>query len=110
LSHRERLLIRAEVLLRPYTSKRNKYNEGVSMEAISMIRKVTKDGISLRNPKFRKYINQRVKLDITINPLEEPNHPNKCILDLVGAFDDETAKEFYEALDECRQINYETWK
>jgi hypothetical protein len=80
------------------------------MEEISMIRKVTKDGISLKNPRLRKYINQKVKLDITINLIEEKEHPNKCILDLVGAFDDDTAKEFYEALDECRQINYEAWK
>jgi hypothetical protein len=77
------------------------------MEEISMIRKVTKNGISLKNPKLRKYINQKVNITLIINPVVENKVSDADkLLELAGLFDEETAKIFEEALDECRQIDY----
>jgi hypothetical protein len=84
---------------------------GESMEEISMIRKVTKNGISLKNPKLRKYINQKVMITVIINPIIDNRVSDADkLLEVAGLFDEETAKIFEEALDECRQIDYNDWK
>jgi hypothetical protein len=80
----------------------------VSMEEISMVRKVTKDGLILKNPCLHKFINKKVRVIVTL--FEEKKTSEKTIFDLIGAFDDKTIKLLEESLEECRQIDYDEWK
>ena len=77
------------------------------MEAIRLQGTVTESGLLLSSPQLNGLLNQKV--DIIILPLEDnqtkPEELKKCI----GMFDDETTKEFLNALSECRKIDLEGW-
>jgi hypothetical protein len=79
------------------------------MEEINIIRKVTKDGISIKNPRLRKYINQKVKLNITINPVSEEKVQLRELEDIINSFTDDDVRAFSEALADCRRIDYNEW-
>jgi hypothetical protein len=73
------------------------------MEEISMVRKVTKNGISVKNHRLLKYLNQKVR--ITICPVIEEKSDVDDLLEILSSFTDEDIKAFEEALADCRRID-----
>ena len=59
-----------------------------------------------------KFLNQEVEIIVIpkSNEVQDKTEWNNTLMKHFGAFDDETAKEFYNALDECSQIDYECWR
>jgi len=80
------------------------------MQAMKFIETVTKDGLYLNNPELLKYLNQEVEITILPVYIEDSGERKKKLMELAGSLDDEDAKIFYEALDECRQVYPESWK
>ena len=95
------------------------------MEAIKFIDVVREDWL-LISPELKKFLNQTVEIQIspiegmskeiesrmiTIQPpIYDGVEREKIMNELAGCFDDETAKHFFDAVAECRQIDYEDWK
>ena len=59
---------------------------------------------------FNKPISDDREVNITHSPIQDEDERQKLMMSIAGSFDDETAKHFYTALEECRQIDFESWK
>ena len=59
---------------------------------------------------MKECINKNMTPMIVYAPIYDEEERKRVMEGLIGCFDDETAKHFFEAVAECRQIDYEEWK
>ena len=58
----------------------------------------------------KRFINKNMIPMIVYTPIYDEEERKRVMEGLIGCFDDETAKHFFDAVAECRQIDYEEWK
>ena len=59
---------------------------------------------------FNKPISDNKESNITHCSIFDEHERQELMMSIAGSFDDETANHFYTAVEECRQIDFESWK
>jgi len=82
------------------------------MNAIRFNDVLTDNRLIIESQDLLKYLNQEVEIIVLpkFSDIQDKAEWGNILMKHFGVFDDETAKEFYDALEECSQIDYESWK